>query len=322
MKVSILVPIYGVEHYIEQCARSLFEQSYSDIEYIFVNDCTPDSSMDILKQVLSIYPNRKSQVRIIEHEHNQGLGAARLTATKAATGEAVMHVDSDDYITPMAVELLVATMERTGASLVDGAFQEESGGRISPPITPFAGNTEVYLKLILCQNILPHHIWARLIKKDLYTTHNIFSISQIDYAEDYAIVPRLLLHAKRATIQESVYIYRTDNMESYTHNIKEKHNISFFKSNRLVLDFIEREDKNKRYTHARYFAQLAVLRHARRFGATMQQVNQYCPMHFDCSPWYIKLCALMFTNQHISYRLAVTLYRLTRRLYKEFITRF
>ena len=102
MKVSILVPIYGVEHYIEQCARSLFEQSYSDIEYIFVNDCTPDSSMDILKQVLSIYPNRKSQVRIIEHEHNQGLGAARLTATKAATGEAVMHVDSDDYITPMA----------------------------------------------------------------------------------------------------------------------------------------------------------------------------------------------------------------------------
>ena len=61
MKVSILVPIYGVEKYIEQCAISLFSQTYEDVEYIFVNDCTPDNSISILEKVLAIYPERKSQ---------------------------------------------------------------------------------------------------------------------------------------------------------------------------------------------------------------------------------------------------------------------
>ena len=53
-KISVLVPIYGVEQYIERCARSLFEQTYPNLEYVFVNDCTPDRSMEILRQVLRL----------------------------------------------------------------------------------------------------------------------------------------------------------------------------------------------------------------------------------------------------------------------------
>ena len=75
LKVSILVPVYGVEQYIEKCARSLFEQTYSDIEYVFVNDCTKDDSIGVLKRVLEKYPQRMQQVRIINHEKNMGLGA-------------------------------------------------------------------------------------------------------------------------------------------------------------------------------------------------------------------------------------------------------
>ena len=85
--VSILVPVYGVEKYIERCARSLFEQTYENLEYIFVDDCTPDKSIEILKRVIEDYPNRKNQVRIIHHEHNRGLAAARNTALDAATSE-------------------------------------------------------------------------------------------------------------------------------------------------------------------------------------------------------------------------------------------
>lgn len=58
-KVSILVPVYGVEKYIERCARSIFEQTYDDLGIIFVDDCTPDRSIDILKKILEDYPNRK-----------------------------------------------------------------------------------------------------------------------------------------------------------------------------------------------------------------------------------------------------------------------
>ena len=77
IKVSVCTPVYGVEAFIERCARSLFTQSYKNIEYIFVNDCTPDRSMEVLQQVLSDYPERKDSVKIVNHKTNRGLVAAR-----------------------------------------------------------------------------------------------------------------------------------------------------------------------------------------------------------------------------------------------------
>lgn len=82
--VSILVPIYGVEKYIEQCAETLFQQSFTDIEYVFVNDCTKDRSVEILQQTIDRFPERKSQVILIQHEHNKGLGGARHTTFAAS----------------------------------------------------------------------------------------------------------------------------------------------------------------------------------------------------------------------------------------------
>ena len=78
IKVSILVPIYGVEKYIERCVRSLLEQSFTDIEYIFVNDCTKDSSMVILNKLIKEYEEKKGSIKIINHEKNGGLAASRI----------------------------------------------------------------------------------------------------------------------------------------------------------------------------------------------------------------------------------------------------
>lgn len=90
-KVSVIVPVYKVEKYIERCARSLFNQTLDDIEYIFVDDCSPDRSIEILNQVIGDYPRRKDQVQIIHHASNQGLALARQTGLKAATGEYIAH---------------------------------------------------------------------------------------------------------------------------------------------------------------------------------------------------------------------------------------
>ena len=122
MKVSVLVPIYGVEKYIGQCAKTLFAQTYADIEYVFVDDCTPDRSIEVLQQILAEYPQRKNQVRIIRHEHNRGLGAARKTAFDATTGDFVLNVDSDDHLPLDAVEKLVACQQQTGADIVSGSY--------------------------------------------------------------------------------------------------------------------------------------------------------------------------------------------------------
>ena len=73
IKVSICIPVYGVEKYIEKCARALFEQTMRDgLEFVFVNDCTPDKSIEILEQVLSEYPHRKAQTKIINLPDRNG----------------------------------------------------------------------------------------------------------------------------------------------------------------------------------------------------------------------------------------------------------
>lgn len=68
LKVSVIVPIYGVEKYIERCARSLFEQTLDDIEYIFVDDCSPDKSIEILNAVIADYPQKIPYIKIIQHK--------------------------------------------------------------------------------------------------------------------------------------------------------------------------------------------------------------------------------------------------------------
>lgn len=110
-KISVIILIYNVEPHIERCARSLFEQTFEDIEYIFVNDCTPDKSMEVLERVIAQYPNRQQQINIIDLPENNGAAYAREVGIKAATGEYIIHCDSDDWIDTDMYRLLY---EKTG----------------------------------------------------------------------------------------------------------------------------------------------------------------------------------------------------------------
>ena len=89
IKLSIIIPIYNVEKYIERCARSLMQQTMKeDIEFIFINDCTPDNSMQILKKVIDKHSNRAKQIRIIENTKNIGISEVRKLGVKIAKGNA------------------------------------------------------------------------------------------------------------------------------------------------------------------------------------------------------------------------------------------
>lgn len=97
-KISVIVPVYGVERYMERCARSLFEQTLDDIEFLFIDDCTPDKSVEVLREVLEDYPLRKSQVVIHRMEQNSGQAVVRGWGIQHAKGEYVIHCDSDDWV--------------------------------------------------------------------------------------------------------------------------------------------------------------------------------------------------------------------------------
>ena len=98
--ISVIVPIYNVERYVKICIGSILEQTFQDFEIVIVDDATPDNSYKICRELYG--DNEK--VRIVRHKENQGLGPARNTGIANARGKYVYFVDSDDILTPRALE--------------------------------------------------------------------------------------------------------------------------------------------------------------------------------------------------------------------------
>ena len=274
LKVSILTPIYGVEKYIEQCARSLFEQSYAPIEYIFVDDCTPDKSIGILQSLLKEYPERAQQVRIIHHDRNRGVGAARQTALMAATGDYLLFADSDDMLPEDAVKKLARKADSSHADLIDGGYREwcdEKAGRLQKP---FDVSDKKLLKLLVCQNIITNRLWGRIYKRSLIMEHRIFFEEGINYAEDLFWNAQFMFYGKKVNIDDAVYYYRTDNENSYNHNISEKNLLSYFKSTRRLIDFFEQNDKEHQYLRATEIGIVNAYRWAANAQVAFEKVDQ------------------------------------------------
>jgi glycosyltransferase involved in cell wall biosynthesis len=123
--VSVIVPMYGVENYISRCAKSLFAQTYLQIEFIFVDDGGKDRTVEILRGILAEQePSLQARVRLIS-KVNEGLPRARKTGLDVATGEYVLHVDSDDWLEPETVEKLVRKAVETEADIVVYDFWKE-----------------------------------------------------------------------------------------------------------------------------------------------------------------------------------------------------
>ena len=317
LKISILVPVYGVEKYIEECARSLFEQTYEDIEYVFVDDCSPDRSIAILEQTASEYPNRLSQIKIVRHEKNQGLGGARLTALQNATGDYVAHVDSDDLMPTDAIRELAGIAEKTDADFIDGAYEEWADGKPGKKTLPPHTSKENLLRKMLCQNIVKNRIWGRLYRRTTLLNHNVLSIKGIDYSEDYCVVPRAIYYSTMAHTDNTVYYYRTDNAASYTHTQSERHITSHLRACQLVAQFIAAADNDRKYRRATDIGIANAWRCAADNGyppEKAEEILQYKQTDIVC-----RLTTAMW-KRRLAIKVATMIYRLYRRMYTTICT--
>ena len=168
IKVSVIIPIYGVEDYIERCARTLFGQTMrSGIEYIFVDDCTPDRSVEIIQETLKEYPERAEQVTILTHSVNKGLAATRKTGVRAARGEYIIHCDSDDWVEPEMYQLMYEEANRTHADMVVCAYINEYETGSEPVKQEFNANTTNQL-IDLIEWRLHTMVWLRMFRRSFY----------------------------------------------------------------------------------------------------------------------------------------------------------
>ena len=275
--VSIIVPVYGVERFIGVFAASLFGQTYRDLEYVFVDDCSPDNSIGVLQEVLQDYPERRGQVCIVRNDRNRGSGATRSIGLAAATGDFVMYADSDDVLMADAVERLVEAQKASGADIVDGAYcRLLPDGSLGPAVLPFHGAKEDMMRLMLAQNTISHQVWARLIRRSLHTDHGVDFIDGVNMAEDYCIMPRLLFYASRSYIDDVIYQYRVNDTGIFACWLTERHIGSYLAASRVLGQFLSTHDTLNVYTYAYELGMLNTI-HRAMGVVSMDEIRRLCP---------------------------------------------
>lgn len=238
MKVSVIIPIYKVESFIERCATTLMEQTLLEVEYIFVDDATPDKSIQILEKVIARYPERKSQVRTVHHEENMGLPAARNTGLAQATGEYIFHCDSDDYVEPTLLEDLYNAAVGQDADIVwcDWYLTFAENERYMKQ--PSHETAMEALKAMLCGG-MKYNVWNKLVRRSLYTDYNITFPAGYGMGEDMTMM-MLFAHAKKVNyVPQAYYHYIKMNVNAFSQTYSDKHLQQLKHNVQRIVDYMQ-----------------------------------------------------------------------------------
>lgn len=220
-KVSVIIPVYKAEKFIECCARSLFEQTLDDLEFIFVDDCSRDRSIEFMERVLDEYPQRRPQVKIIHHEMNQGVSAARQHGVDSANGEYIIHCDSDDWVDHDMYEALYSEAIARNADIVGCDFIEEHEGLQTIKRQNLNQSRDAIVLEIL-KGSIHSSLWSQMISRDFIKRNNVRFMPGLTLLEDMLyIVPLHLATDRVAYIAQPYYHYRIVD-DSITHTFSKR----------------------------------------------------------------------------------------------------
>lgn len=208
--VSVIIPVYQVSAYIERCLLSVMNQTYTNIECIIVDDCSPDDSIAKCERLIDGYEG-PIKFRILHHEQNRGLSAVRNTGTEAATGEYIFYLDSDDHITLNCIERLIKEFEvDPNIEMVQGNNWMISDGsqnalfRLGQPIR-ITNNDESRKEFFQNRNIYIS-VWNRLLKKSFIEEHQLYCRESMAF-EDLLWVYYLMRYLNKAYLCDKITHY-------------------------------------------------------------------------------------------------------------------
>ena len=233
VSISLVIPIYGVERYIVRFAESVLGQAYPFVQYIFVNDGTKDSSMNILESLIEKrYRHLRDRIVMVRQE-NAGLPAARKKGMEYATGDYVWHIDPDDWIEKDALSRIAECAAGTGADIIYFNFWKEYGSKARLVVEK--AYTDARLKEYQ-RDIFNHRaygcLWNKCIRRRLYVDNDVM-FPKYSYAEDITLTSQLVGYADSISyLDASLYHYRKDNPHSIS-RIRRK-----TKAQEAVLNFL------------------------------------------------------------------------------------
>lgn len=220
-KVSVIVPIYNVAKYIERCARSLFEQTLDDIEFIFIDDKSPDNSISILKAVLEEYPQRVAQTIIYHMPCNSGLPTVRKQGIYMATGDFIANCDSDDWIDRNMYKLMYDEAVKNNYDIIKCNFARCNETYYKQcytiPVDHFEDKKLLFNDLLKGTDLST--LCDKLVKRSLFYDNHILHPKD-NMLEDYVVTTQLMYYSKKVGYVKDVLYFYYQNPESICHQSK------------------------------------------------------------------------------------------------------
>jgi glycosyltransferase involved in cell wall biosynthesis len=282
-KFSILLPIYNVEKYIDKCIKSILKQSYEDFELICVNDASPDSSVSIVEK----YMQNDSRIKLINHEFNKGLGAARNTGLEYATGEILCCVDSDDWLDN---DYLLRIKEGFDNNSVKSVWVKHWNYDEDKDSLDVAWKMPVYAHSLTGElqlnssNIIdyPAYAWNKAYRMDWVKNNNISWIEGMHFEDIYFYFDYYISSPNVYIINEMLYFYRNrensivSDSKNFSRNIKDMYS---------VLEEVAKLIISKQYDKA-YIN--SIIEFGRRFKDQYKRTSCYA---------LVEMCYMSFNNR-------------------------
>lgn len=222
MLVSIVIPIYNVEKYVAECLQSVMRQTYRDMEVLLIDDCGTDESLSIVRTMLGGVDDTTIEgirFRVLHHEHNRGLSAARNTGIDAAHGEWLYFLDSDDWIEEDCIETLInVAMQEDGIETAIGQFEtfDDAGYR---NVTLENGEKCPGLQMpegVYANDIIQKYLaggfyemaWNKLVRRDFIMQHDLYFKEGLIHEDTLWSLCCVSQFSKVAVIHKTLYHYR------------------------------------------------------------------------------------------------------------------
>ena len=208
IKVSIVIPVYNAEPFLEKCVRSLMLQTHQNIEYLFIDDASVDKSLYLLKSLIDQFPTRRDQCKIFESEVNKGVAFCRRLGIKNATGDYLIHVDSDDYVSSDFIEKMLSKALDTQSDVVICNFSRVYKDKIEPNSNFQKLERNELIKHLLI-GTAHNALWNKLVRRTIIVENDLYPDDCFRILEDKSISFRVVYFAKKVEyINESLYFYR------------------------------------------------------------------------------------------------------------------
>ncbi len=252
MKISVIIPVYGVEQFIGRCAETLMRQTLQDVEFIFVDDASPDDSMAILRKIMNDYPERQKNVKIISHQINQGLPAARNSGLSVAKGEYIFHCDSDDFLEYDMLSTLYQEAIRRDADIVwcDWFLTTSQGERY---MSQTCYDTPLHALEGMLNGAMKYNVWNKLIRRSLYIDNHIAFPAGYGMGEDMTVLQLFVNATTVAYVPRALYHYCKFNENAFSNTYSDKHIRELEYNTKRTCDYIHEHFGNKMDRNLAFF---------------------------------------------------------------------